>query len=61
METDMPDPDMKNSTLYVSRGTGCCLQTKVPEQIMLMIKESDDFYTKPFANQENLAACKAAS
>ena len=21
---------------------------------MLMIKESDDFYTKPFANQENL-------
>ena len=25
---------------------------------MLMIKESDDFYTKPFANQENLQLAK---
>ena len=52
------DPDMKTVLLMYREELAAVCRQKVPEQLMLMIKESDDFYTKPFANQENLQLAK---
>ena len=49
---------MKTVLLMYREELAAVCRQKVPEQLMLMIKESDDFYTKPFANQENLQLAK---
>lgn len=52
------DPNMTSILLMYREDLAKVCRQKVPGQLMLMVQESDEYYTKPIANKESFALAK---